>query len=64
AGSGLAVVAGWALGRWVFEMNAFSVPVGGLLGVGVGVALLAAAVGGWASRETFRRTPLEALRED
>ncbi|HEX7243584.1 MAG TPA: FtsX-like permease family protein [Longimicrobiaceae bacterium] len=63
-GSVLAVVGGWALAKWVFEMDSFAVPVAGLAGLGAGMALLAMLVGWWGSRETFRRTPLEALRDE
>ncbi len=62
-GIGLATGAGWALARWVFEMD-FAVPVAPLLWLWVGVAALAAAVGLGASREVFRSTPLEMLREE
>jgi len=63
-GTGLAVVGGWALGRFVFEMDSFAVPAGGLLGLMLGMALLATVTGWWGSREAFRRTPLEALRDE
>lgn len=64
AGIVLAVAAGWALAEWVFEMDSYAVPFAALLALGAGVSLLAMGVGGWASRETFRSTPLEALREE
>ncbi len=63
-GSVLAVAGGWALARHVFDMDSFSVPAPGLLGLMAGMALLATVVGWWGSRETFRRTPLEALRDE
>jgi putative ABC transport system permease protein len=63
-GTGLAVAGGWALGRYVFEMDTFAVPAVGLLGLMLGMALLATVTGWWGSRETFRRTPLEALRDE
>lgn len=63
-GTGLAVVGGWALGKYVFEMDTFAVPALGLLGLMLGMALLATVTGWWGSRETFRRTPLEALRDE
>ncbi|HEU0054095.1 MAG TPA: FtsX-like permease family protein [Longimicrobium sp.] len=63
AGAGLAVVAGWALAKWVFKVE-FAVPVGPLLLMSVAVAALSAGVGFWGSREVFRHTPLEALREE
>lgn len=63
AGAGLAVGAGWALARWIFEVD-FAVPLAPLLVLAAAVTALAAAVGFWASREVFRHTPLEALREE
>ncbi|HEX2190458.1 MAG TPA: FtsX-like permease family protein [Longimicrobiaceae bacterium] len=63
-GSALAVAGGWALARYVFEMDSFGVPAGGLLGLMLGMAALATLVGWWGSRESFRRTPLEALRDE
>ena len=63
AGMLLATAAGWALSRWVFEV-AFAVPLLPLLGLGAAVTALAAVVGLLASREVFRHTPLEALREE
>jgi hypothetical protein len=49
------------LARWLFEVL-FVAPVLPLLAAGV--TALAAAVGLLASREEFRSTPLEALREE
>ncbi len=63
AGTLLAMGAGWALARWFFEMD-FSVALLPLGGLAAGVALLSVAVGLWASREVFRRTPMEAIREE
>ena len=63
-GTGLAVAGGWALARYVFEMDTFAVPAPGLVGLMLGMALLATVTGWWGSRETFRRTPLEALRDE
>jgi putative ABC transport system permease protein len=63
AGIVLAVVAGWALARWLFEVD-YAVPVLPLLWLSLGVTALSAAVGLLASREVFRHTPLEALREE
>ena len=60
AGLGLAMVAAWALARWVFE-SPFGVPVSvGVLGLFVvaGTAL----VGLLNSRDVVRRAPLEVLR--
>jgi putative ABC transport system permease protein len=63
AGIGLAAGAGWALARWLFKVD-FAVPVPSLLLLALAVTVLAGAVGWWASREVFRHTPLEALREE
>lgn len=64
AGSLLAVGAGWALAKWTFQMDDFGVPVGPLLGLAAMLVVLAAGIGLWASREVFRQTPLEMLREE
>ena len=63
AGAGLAVIAGWALTKWVFEVE-FAVPALPLLLLALAVTALSSVVGFWASREVFRHTPLEALREE
>jgi putative ABC transport system permease protein len=63
AGIGFATVAGWALGRWLFKLH-FAIPVAPLGVLALAVTALAGAVGFWASREVFRHTPLEALREE
>ena len=63
AGIALSLAAGWALARWVFQVP-FGAPAVPLLLLGVGISVLAAAVGLWASRETFRFTPLEMLRDE
>lgn len=63
AGILLAVGAGWALAKWLFEVE-YAVPVLPLLWLTLGVTALSAAVGLLASREVFRHTPLEALREE
>lgn len=63
AGIGLAAAAGWALAKWLFKVD-FAVPVPALLVLALAVTALAGAVGFWASREVFRHTPLEALREE
>lgn len=62
-GAGLAVVAGWALAQWLWELP-FVVPVGALLGLAAAVTVLSAGTGLAASWEVFRHTPLEALREE
>jgi putative ABC transport system permease protein len=58
----LAVIAGWALARFVFE-GTFSLPVFPLGGLALGVIALTILVGLANSREVVRRTPLEVLRE-
>lgn len=58
----LAVAAGWALARFVFE-GSFSLPVIPLGGLVLGVIALTILVGLANSREVVRRTPLEVLRE-
>ena len=63
AGIILSVAAAWALTRWFFD-TPFHPLVGQLALLGAGVAGLAAAVGLWASREVFERTPLEAIRDE
>lgn len=63
AGIGLAAGAGWALAKWLFKVD-FAVPVPPLLILALAVTALSGAVGFWASREVFRHTPLEALREE
>jgi len=63
AGIGLAAGAGWALAKWLFKVD-FAVPVPALLVLTLAVTALSGAVGWWASREVFRHTPLEALREE
>jgi putative ABC transport system permease protein len=63
AGIGLSAVGGWALCKWVFELD-FGLPVLPLLGLAAAVSVLSALVGLWASREVFRHTPLEMLREE
>jgi putative ABC transport system permease protein len=62
-GIGLATLAGWALASRLFKVG-FGVPVLQLLLLAAGVTLLAGAVGAWGSREVFRHTPLESLREE
>lgn len=63
AGLLLAIVGGWALARWLFEVD-FAVPAAPLLILGAVVVALAVAVGLAASREVFRTTPLQAIREE
>jgi putative ABC transport system permease protein len=62
-GIGLALAAGWALAYFLFEVDFEAAPLS-LLGLAAGITALAVAVGLWASREVFSRTPLEAIREE
>lgn len=62
-GIGAALAAGWALSRWLFRLEFQAAPLP-LLALAAAVTLLAGAVGAWASREVFRHTPLEAIREE
>lgn len=62
AGLVLAVGAGWALTRWVFEVP-FEVTAGPLALLAAVVLVFTVAIGLWASREVFRHTALEAIRE-
>ena len=59
----LAVAAAWALSRWMFETS-FEMSFPPMILLALGVSGLAVAVGLWASREVFQRTPLEAIREE
>ena len=61
-GAVLAGAAGWALVRFLFEIE-FHLPMGGLALLSGGVALLTATIGLASSREIVRRTPLAGLRE-
>jgi putative ABC transport system permease protein len=61
-GTVLAVGGGWAIATRVFDLP-FEVTPLPLLAVGVSVAILSVGVGLWASREVFRRTPMEAIRD-
>ncbi len=63
AGLALAVGSGWALAHWLFETK-FALPTGAMLLLGAGVVALTAGVGLWSSVDLFRRTPLEALRNE
>jgi putative ABC transport system permease protein len=63
AGLGLALLAGWALLRFLFEAP-FSPPALGLAGLSVGVVLLTAVVGAWSARDVFGRPSLESLRAE
>ena len=61
---GIALSAGgaWAMTRFVFHLG-FRLPALPLLGVLAATALLVAAVGVTASRDVFRRTAMEVLRD-
>jgi putative ABC transport system permease protein len=58
----LACVAGWALVRFLFDLE-FRLPVLPLLVAWVGIALLAVLIGSAGNRSLFGRPPLAALRE-
>jgi putative ABC transport system permease protein len=62
-GAGLAVAAAWGLARFLFDVpfTAQSLP---LLAIGGAMALLSAIIGLSASRDVFRSTPMEAIREE
>lgn len=62
-GVGLATIAGWGLARFLFNV-AFQVDAAPIAGLAVAMALLSAAIGLSASREVFRSTPMEAIREE
>ena len=61
-GIGLSVGGGWAMMHWVFDLK-FALPVLPLVVVLAVTAALVAIVGIAASREVFRRTAMEVLRE-
>jgi putative ABC transport system permease protein len=61
--TGLALVTGWALLRFVFDQG-FSVPVFPLFGLASAVVGLTLLVGLWGSTDVYRRTPAEVLRAD
>ena len=54
--------AGWLIVRYVFELD-FTLPVASLAGLVAGVALMAALMGFYTSRNALSGTPLELLRE-
>jgi putative ABC transport system permease protein len=62
-GCGLSIAAGWGLARFLFDVT-FAVDVLPLMGLAFGIALLSAVVGLSASRDVFRSTPMEAIREE
>jgi len=61
-GVGLSVGGGWAMMHWVFDLK-FTLPVLPLVAVLAVTVVLVAVVGIAASREVFRRTAMEVLRE-
>jgi len=63
AGIGLAVLAGWALAVWVFEVG-FGPALLPLLGLAALVTTLTAGIGLFNSRDVLRRSPLEVLRAE
>ncbi|MEO8029869.1 MAG: FtsX-like permease family protein [Gemmatimonadota bacterium] len=60
---GLALAAGWALMKWVFEVP-FVLPAASLALLPAGLIVLTVSVGLWSSRDVWRRAPLEVLREE
>src|SRR5690606_2412023 len=62
-GVGLSLAASWALARFLFDV-AFEPTLAPMLGLGTAIVALSAAIGLSASREVFRTTPMEALREE
>ena len=61
--SGLAVLTGWALARFVFDQG-FAVPVLPLAALAASVVGLTLLVGFWGSADVYRRTPADVLRAD
>ena len=61
-GVGLSIGGGWAMTHFVFELD-YTVPLLPLAAVLVATAALVAVVGMLASREVFRRTAVEVLRD-
>jgi putative ABC transport system permease protein len=61
-GVGLATLGAWAFVHWVLTLD-FTLPVLSIGAVFVGTAALVAVVGLTASREVFRRTAMEVLRD-
>ncbi len=62
-GVGLSLGAAWGLARFLFEVPFAADPLP-LATLAAAIAVLSAAVGLSASREVFRSTPMEALREE
>jgi len=63
AGLVLALGSGWALAHWLFETK-FALPAAAMLFLAAGVVALTVGVGLWSSVDLFRRTPLDALRNE
>jgi putative ABC transport system permease protein len=59
----LAVIAGWALARFVFD-SAFTLPLVPMTALALGIVALTIIVGVANSWEVVRRTPLEVLRDE
>ncbi len=59
----LALLAGWALLRLLFEAR-FAAPALPLLALSAGLVLVTAAIGLWSTREVFGRPSLESLRAE
>src|SRR5690606_7463830 len=62
-GAGLSLAAAWALARYLFDVP-FEAELDALVMLGAGIAVLSAVIGLSGSREVFRTTPMEALREE
>jgi putative ABC transport system permease protein len=62
-GSGLALAAGWGLARFLFGVP-FGIDVVPMAALAAIITTLSAAIGLSASREVFRSTPMEAIREE
>jgi putative ABC transport system permease protein len=58
----LSIIAGWLLVRFFFEFD-FSVPVGSMAVLWLGVALITVVIGVLNSRDVMNRAPLAVLRE-
>jgi putative ABC transport system permease protein len=61
--SGLAILTGWALARFVFDQG-FAVPVLPLMALAAGVVGLTLLVGFWGGADVYRLTPADVLRAD
>ena len=61
-GTGLSVAGGWAMCHYVFELE-YAVPLAPLAAVVAATSVLVGLVGMLASREVFRRTAVEVLRD-